>query len=79
MKSSTVRQSFDKRAILITFGIDRLGLDTHGWSPVRPRWVLSQILLFPGDGVHAVTSALSQINCNIVSVAEEIRYVAITA
>ena len=58
---------------------DRLGPDAHGWSAVRPRWIPPQVLLFTSDGMHAVTSPLSQINCNIVSVAEEIRYVAITA
>ena len=36
--------------------------------------VLFQVLLFPNNGVHAVTSALSQINCNIVSVTKQVRY-----
>lgn len=48
----------------------------------KPRWstlgsVLFQELLFPNDGVHAVTSPLAHSHCNIVSVTKQVRYVTI--
>jgi len=47
-------------AILVMLPITEIG-DTH-------------VRLFSSYGVHTVTSALSQINCNIVSVTKEVRY-----
>ena len=34
----------------------------------------THVRLFSSYGVHAVTSTLSQINCNIVSVTKQMRY-----
>jgi hypothetical protein len=41
--------------------------------------ILFQVLLFSSYGVHAVPGTLSQMDCNIVSVTEQIRYVLITS
>jgi hypothetical protein len=47
--------------------------------PILVQFVIAKfsglhVPLFTNDGVHAVTSALSQMNCNIVSVTKQIRY-----
>lgn len=43
----------------------------------KVRLMQLQVLLFPNDGVHAVTSSLAHSHCNIVSVTKQVRYATI--